>query len=918
MAPASPLRGPVPPERVRAVLTLLFTDIEGSTRLWETDPDHMEAAVRGHNEAITKIVAGAGGTVVRFMGDGVFARFADGTDAVGAAVAIQRRFASNDWAGISPFRLRAGLHTGMCTIHQGEVFGRAPNLASRLEAAAHGGQILLSDVTARACAGRLPAGCQLFDMGRYHIRGFDEPVVVHSVVAQGLPSVFPPLRTPYRGFDELPSEDSALYGRDAEIDEVAAMLLRHRLVTLWGPGGVGKTRLALRVAARARRPYEDGVRFVDLSTADSPVDVPAMVASALRAQPTSGETAAATVLRVLRPSRLLLVLDNCESYTAAVRDLTAPIVANCPDVHILATSREVLDVSVEHTVEIRGLTVPSERETDTDRIAACDAVRMFADRAGQAVSHFSLTGESAAPVAALCRALDGLPLAIELAAGRLGVETLDDLVKDPPELITRLDHQTGGSRRGTGVLEPVRWAVARLTDVEVDMFHRVATFAGSFSRRSALQLGVEPVQAGRSFDRLVRTSLVVRDPIVADRFRLLATARELARSSTSEAQRRTYQDAHACLILDRVEDLEPRMLTSDEARCVEMLRADFADCRAAVEFFLANDRNVEATRMVVALSQFALLEPRPEVYAWASTVASRIDDDAPKASEVLGVAAHGAWFAGDTDRAVALGLRAVAAAAPGDSTRLAHNTLMDAYSNAGQFDAATTHYLAMLREMRNSEDVYWQIGGLVHEAISRTMMGQHETAENRAERAVALARRLGCPSGMRFALYGLGWALARYDPVAASAAFEQAMYAASEVNSRFTHGLALAEWVELRRTLGDTANAVTGTSDLLELIAVSGNRFQLSQVLRQAGLLLADAGHHEVAALVLVARGGLPEMPKAALQASADESCLRDLQDILGERWTALTVRAKAMHEPELISRCRRELADLVGAGAPG
>jgi predicted ATPase/class 3 adenylate cyclase len=898
------------------VLTLLFTDIEGSTRLWETVPDHMEPAVRGHNEAITTIVTAAGGTVVRFMGDGVFARFADGPDAVGAAVAIQRRFASHGWAGVGPLRLRAGLHTGMCTIHQGEVFGRAPNLASRLESAAHGGQILLSDVTARACAGRLPPGCQLFDMGRYHIRGFDEPVVVHSVVAQGLTSVFPPLRTPFRGFDELPSEDSALYGRDAEIDDVAAMLLRHRLVTLWGPGGVGKTRVALRVAARARRPYEDGVRFVDLSTADSPVAVPAMVASALRAQPASGETAAATVLRVLRPSRLMLVLDNCERFAAAVRDLTAPIVADCPDVHILATSREILDVSIERTVEIRGLTVPSQQEKDTGRIAASDAVRMFADKARQAVSHFSLTDETAQRVAALCRALDGLPLAIELAAGRLDVETLDDLAQDPPALITRLDG-TGGAGRGSGVLEPVRWAMARLTDVEVDMFRRVATFAGSFSRRAALQLGVEPVQAGRSFDRLVRTSLVVRDPIVADRFRLLATAREFARSSTSEAQRRTYQDAHARLMLARVEDLEPRLLTRDEARCVEMLRADFADCRAAVEFFLGNDRIVEAARMVVALSQFALLEPRPEVYGWASTIASRIDDDVPKASEVLGAAAHGAWFAGDTDRAVALGLRAVAAA-PGGSTRLAHNTLMDAFGNAGQFDAATTHYLAMLQEMRNSTDPYWQIGGLVHEAISRTMIGQHETAENRAERAVALARRLGCPSGMRFALYGLGWALARYDPVAASAAFEQAMDAAREVNSRFTHGLALAEWVELRRTLGDTANAVTGTSDLLELIAVSGNRFQLSQVLREAGLLLADAGRHEVAALVLVARSGLPEMPTAARQASADESCLRELHEIIGEGWTALAVRAKAMHEHELISLCRRELADLAGACAPG
>jgi hypothetical protein len=559
--------------------------------------------------------------------------------------------------------------------------------------------------------------------------------------------------------------------------------------------------------------------------------------------------------------------------------------------------------------------VPDEAASDPAAISTYDAVRLFVDRARESDPAFEVTGENARAVATLCSALDGVPLAIELAAARLDVETIDDLARDPPSLVARLAHAAAPADRRRSIVAPIEWAVSRLTLDQIDLFRRLATFAGSFTRSAALRFSVEPVRASRGFDRLVRTSLVVRDPLAPDRFRLLAIAREYARSLTSPPQRDVYRTSHARMMLARVEELEPQLRTSQEYSCVQTLKADFADYRAAVEFFIEAGRFSEAARVVVALYQFALLQPRPEVNGWADAVAAGIADDAPRAAEVVGAAALGAWYRGDTAAAVELGERSLAiVAAYGGSPRLARTALIDARGYTNQPEESANHYLELMNLHRQSGDLYWQVGGLVYETIVMCMFGREDSARRRAEQALQLARRLANPSATRWALYGLGRALALTDPAAACVAYEQAMDAAREVDSRFAAALALVEWVELKRRMGAVADAVAGTIDLLDMLAVWGNRSQLSQVLREAGLLLAGAGRAEDAALMLLARQGLPVMRKAEDQAAEEEACLRQLEDLLGDRWTRVSVRAKAVPEYKLVTACRQQLADLRGA----
>jgi predicted ATPase/class 3 adenylate cyclase len=918
---AGPLRaGPTTIESavtvgMRGVFTVVFTDIEDSTRLWEKHADHMEDAVRGHNELIGSIVGDAGGRVLRLTGDGVLAIFLDASEALAAAVDIQRAFMGRIWPGVGELRLRVGMNTGPCRVEGGELYGRAPNLAARLESAAHGGQILLSDATAEAARGAPRRGEQLFELGRYHIRGFDEPAVVHSIVADGLPEVFPPLRTPYLGFDELPA-DETLYGRDRMTDDVADLLRAHRVVTLWGPGGVGKTSVALRVAHRVRRPFEHGVRFVDLALMDDATLVPGAVAATLRAQPTTAETDTDTVLRALRQSRLLLVLDNCDAVIDGVRELVAAMLAHSVAAGVLATAREALDLKGEYAVEVAPLAVPPEGESDAATIAASQSVQLFVDRAHSSDPHFAVTDNNAGALATLCRALDGLPLALELAAARLDVETLDDLVDDLPSLFARLETSAVAATHGTSVLVPLRWNLSRLTASELALFQRLAVFAGPFTRDMALRMAAEPTEAHRDLDRLVRTSVVVRDQAMPERFRLLSSARGMARSDVGPGDWDAWRGQHAELMVERSERHGSLLHTDREREAVEALRADFLDLHDAMTFLLERDAVVPAARMVVALFQFALFQPRPEVYRWAETVADRIDDRDPYAAEVLGAAAVAAWFGGDTERALVVGSRAVVVATDqGGSTVWARTALVDALSYANRLGDVPTHFDALTDELRCSDDPFWRINGLGFEALSHSLFGRAGAAAACAERALALARQLGNPDCTQWALFSLGRVLAPRDPEAACAAFEQAMEAAREVESRFNIGLSLVEWVRLKRRHRDVRNAVAGCIDLLDMLAVSGNRSQLSQILRESGLVLAEAGRLELAAVVLLSRQGLPEMPSAPHEVADDEAQLTELRRTLGDAWPQVSIRAKAIAEHELISSCRAELADLIRAG---
>lgn len=868
-----------------AQYTVLLTDLEDSTRLWERFPDEMEAVVTGTHDLAGSTVERHRGIVVKSTGDGILALFVEAADAVVAAVEIQRQVSGLAFAGIGRVNVRIGLNTGPCRLTGGDVIGRAPNLASRLQDAGHGGQILMSDSTATACAGRLGDGYRVVDLGPYLIRGFDEPVGVHTVLADRLRTAFPPLRVSTSSVEDLPPDETELIGRDGTLAVAAEMIAKHRLVTLWGPGGVGKTRVAVRAATAARRPFVDGVRFVDLSALHDSGAVADALGAGLRVQALAGEQPIESLVRALREARMLVVLDECERVLDGVRQVVDAVLSSCRAIHVLVTTRQPLGTTVERTLEVRPLPIPPLDNESIDVLERLPSVQLFLARL-PASSGLTLAERNGPAIAAICRETDGLPLALEVAAARAGIEGLGAHESSLPESV--LDRLPAGGAS--------------------ELYSRLAAFSGPFPRELAVRIAPDASRAGRDLDQLVRTAMVQRDDTTPPQYRLLAPFRQRVRAELDDDQRTSIGRLHAALMLERAEEISRLIRTDQEAAAVSAFRAEFVEYRTALELFLEQGLVAEAGRLVVALFLFCLFEPRPEGHRWAAAVAERLSADEPNAADVLGAAALGAWFAGDTSTAIRLGNRAVGASGSDYWARLA---LVDAFGYAGDVDAAVPHFLALVTAMRADADPFWQVNGLGFDAIGLTMVGRSEDARRRAERALGLARQLGNPDCLHWGFYALGRSLAATDPVGAREAYEQAMRAAREVDSQFNAGLALVEWVGLERRSGDTEMAVAGVLDLLDLLAVSGNRSQLSQTLREAGLLLAESGRVEAAVLALVARRGLPAMPKGPGDDREVASWLDELTRREPDAVARLSVRVHALTEPELIARCRTELAEL-------
>ena len=474
------------------MVTFLFTDVEGSTRRWEADADSMRAALAAHDAVLRAAIAAHGGSMFKHTGDGVCAAFSSPRAAVDAAITGQR--------GLE-LPVRMGLATGEAELRGGDYFGAVLNRAARVMAAGHGGQILLAESTAG-----LLSGVDLVDLGPRRLRDLPTAVGVFQVRAAGLQADFPALRALDFSPGNLRAATTSFIGREAEVAEVQAAVKAHRLVTLTGVGGVGKTRLALEVAARLADEFPDGVWFFDLAAVTDPAAVPDAVAAALGIIQQPGKSVADSVAAALEGRVRLLVFDNCEHVVDSVADLIEAILAASATITILATSREGLGVSEEQLWRVPSLDVNSGTESA--------AVNLFLDRAHSVVSDFSLTlpGEADA-VVEICRRLDGIPLAIELAASRMAAMTAGE-VRD------RLDQRFRllvGSRRGLSRHQTLRHAVAwsydHLDEAEKPLLERCSVFAGGFDLQSACAvMGSDDDFATLDLlDAVVRKSLLVAD-----------------------------------------------------------------------------------------------------------------------------------------------------------------------------------------------------------------------------------------------------------------------------------------------------------------------------------------------------------------------------------------------------------------------
>jgi predicted ATPase/class 3 adenylate cyclase len=719
-------------------VTLLFTDIQGSTRLWEAEPEQMAAALRRHDEILRGAIEDADGYVFKTVGDAFCAAFGTAAAAAEAALAAQRELGTQAWPTSRPINVRMGLHTGVCEERDGDYFGPVVNRAARLEAVAHGGQVLVSGATAELLSGALPGDTALRDLGQHRLKDLGRAEQVFQLEAPLLPTSFPPLASLDNPElpNNLPMLLSAFVGREAELSRVRELVSSSRLVTLTGAGGSGKTRLALQAAAEQIGRAPDGVWLVELAPLTDGRQIHGAVAAVLGIQDQAGPALTEAVTGALTAQDTLIVLDNCEHLIDDAAKFCDQVIRRCPRVRILATSREPLGIDGERIYRVPSLSLPGDVEV-VEEVAASDAVRLFAERARD--SGFILDGQSAPLVATICRRLDGIPLALELAAARLSSMSLK-------QVADRLDQRfrllTGGSRnampRQQTLQATVEWSFGLLGQRERDTLPRLSVFAESFDLDAAEALcttaTVDAFDVADLLGSLVDKSLVVADHAADSvRYRLLETirqygAQELLRSE-GDAEVLRIRDRHAEYYLGLAETAAPSLVSHGQNEWLRRLDAEWDNLRAAFAHLAAEERAAEVMRLGVALRRFAITRGHTDVLSYLRPAVDYVSQADPAPSVPL----------------------AEAMTVTAELIGLLYRT------DAAELVAARTYgerALTMARALDDPRAKAHAISKLVESAY---IDGDLATAHALAEQGVAIARELGDVQLLGEQLHGLGY-----------------------------------------------------------------------------------------------------------------------------------------------------------------
>ena len=639
-------------------VTFLFSDLEGSTRLWEQHPEAMKAALAGHDEILRKAVESHAGCVVKTTGDGMHAAFATAHDAIGAAVAAQLALAAAD----TTIRLavRMGIHTGPAEVRDGDYFGTEVNRAARLMSAGHGGQILVSLGTEELVHDMLPDDTTLRDLGEHRLRDLARADRVFQIDHPRLGREFPALHTLDSVPGNLPVQLTSFIGRDADVVALRKAMDESRIVTLTGVGGVGKTRLALQVAADLAPAFTDGAWVCELAPATDADTMVQVVATTLVVRSRAGMSIEDSVVDSLRAKRLLLVLDNCEHLLRAAARFAEHVLREADGVTILATSREGLGVPGEQIWPVRSLDVPER--TDVGSIAGTEAVRLFVERAHAARPGFSVNAGNAEAVAEVCRRLDGIPLALELAAARVVALT-------PADIAARLDERfrllTGGRRTGVERHQTLRgavdWSFSLLAEPEQHLFMRLGVFSGTFDVAAAESVtaggGIDALDVVELLAELVRKSMVIaEDWSDTMRYQLLETLRQYALEQLEEAgEADAWRRHHAEHYAARTEEIARGMRGPDEARWRDHLARELDNLRAAMTWGLdRSDEEAELSlRIVAALAYETTFNRSADVGGWAERAFGRAEHSESRArrTDVLVAAAYSAMARGDHEHA---------------------------------------------------------------------------------------------------------------------------------------------------------------------------------------------------------------------------------------------------------------------------
>jgi predicted ATPase len=860
-------------------VTFLFTDIEGSTRRWEADADAMRAELAAHDKVLRSAIEANDGFVFSHTGDGMAAAFASPISAVDAAIDAQREL---------QLPVRMGIATGEAELRDNDYFGMVLNRAARLMAAGHGGQILVADSTAG-----LLSGVDLMDMGPRRLRDLANPINAFQLRAPGLRAEFPPLRTVDTSPGNLRKPTTSFIGRDSEVADVVTAVRAHRLVTLTGSGGVGKTRLALEVAAQLMDEFPDGVWLFELAAIADPASVPDAVSAVLGITQQPGKTVSESVAAALEGRVRLLVFDNCEHVRDAAADLVEAILGHSSAVRVLATSREGLGVEDERVWLVPSLDV----RAGVDSAAAA----LFVDRAASVAARFSVAdADEAAAVVEICHRLDGIPLAIELAASRMASMTASD-VRD------RLDHRFRllvGTRRGLERHQTLRHAVAwsydLLSDAEKALVTRCSVFTGGFELESARAVSGSDDEFVTLdlLDALVRKSLLVAGRSSGRaRYSMLETVRQFAEEQLAETNDAdAVRTAHARYFAAREGDILTLWNGPRHSEAYAWFTTELPNLRTAFRWAAEHDDLDTAAPIATFATLLAVMIENFEPVAWAEELLPRARAaDHPRLTSLYVMATH-CWPLGRIEDSVRYGDEARELVSQGryGVPRGLESWLGGTYTNAGQ----PGRTIEMLRVLLAQDDDRF---GLTRSGLVVALMrkGSVEEAKTTARELIEAAEIKTNPWGYSYALltYGMAWCDA--DPARARDALQRGLAIARAGGVRYNESHITNILGRLEAQHGDALAALEYFKLAIRNYHDSGNTTVIRVPLASLAACLDRLGCAEGAAVVAgfsfgsFTRAWLPELATA----------ITHLREVLGDQgYDELTQKGAQMTTAEMVA----------------
>ena len=814
------------PELPTGTVTFLFSDIEGSTRLATEHAGEWPAILERHRQIMRAAFEAEGGVEAGTEGDSFFVVFPSAPGAVAAATAAQRSLAAEPWAPDTDVRVRMGMHTGEASYASSTYAGLNVHRASRVASVAHGGQVLLTDATRALVAGALPEGASLVDLGTHRLKDLERPERIWQLVLPGLPSAFPPIASPGVTPNNLPTRLTTFLGREREIGEVTELLGRSRLLTLTGPGGTGKTRLSLEVAGRSLDDHPDGVFFVELAPITEPELVIATIAQELGLPDHGGLSQTDRLIEHIGAGTMLLVLDNFEQVTAAA-PAVASLLASAPNLTLLVSSRSALRVSGEQEYPVPPLGLPNpDRLPPLDQLSQYEAVALFIERARAVKPDFEVTNANAPAVAEICVRLDGLPLAIELAAARIRIFT-------PQAMLARLDRRlglaAGGGRdlpeRQQTLRGAIAWSHDMLEEVDRVLFAGLSVFVGGASLEAIERVCGEEME-GDPLDpltSLVEKSLVRQSEGVEGepRFRMLETIREFAIEQAIAAGRWDgLRERHVALFRELAETSASQVMGSTKRQWLDRLEQEHDNLRAA--FAWAQETQAAETALRLSASLWRFWQMRgylgEGLERATQALALQHSHEHPEArADALSAAAGLAYWIADSERSRALYMEEIAArTALGDRRGLAEAEYGISFTwsiielNSPEASERATEHI------QRALDIFTELAdapgiGRCEWALANVLWGAGRNLEEamiRAERAYGVFESLGDDFNRGWASYTLGLGLVtRFDQVGDRDDLELAM-------KRFRESLRIFE----------EAQDVTGYALVLDALAMAAVR----------------------------------------------------------------------------------------------